>query len=193
MSNRAESIADEGSVTVVGTAHVSANSVREVEETIDRERPDAVAVELDEGRYRQMQGETPDDLEPGDLLDGNTVFQFIAYWTLSYVQARLGEKFNIQPGAEMLAAVETAEELDVEVALVDRDIQTTVQRFWTRLSTIEKLRMVGGLLFGLADPRVVGLGIGLFVGLFLGPIIGLFGPMLGVTDAILLRAATGGA
>jgi pheromone shutdown protein TraB len=74
-----------GSVHVVGTAHVSADSVREVEEVIDRERPDTVAVELDEGRYRQMQGETPDDLEPGDFLKGNTVFQFIAYWTLSYV------------------------------------------------------------------------------------------------------------
>jgi pheromone shutdown protein TraB len=194
MSNRAEPAADEGegSVHVVGTAHVSADSVREVEEVIDRERPDTVAVELDEGRYRQMQGETPDDLEPGDLLKGNTVFQFIAYWTLSYVQARLGEKFDIQPGADMLAAVETAEGLGIDVALVDRDIQTTVQRFWTRLSVTEKLRMVGSLLFGLADPRVAGLGIGVFAGLFLGPIIGLFGGFLGITDAVLLQAATGG-
>ncbi|MFC4359957.1 TraB/GumN family protein [Halobium salinum] len=192
MSKRAESVADGGSVHVVGTAHVSAGSVREVEEVIDRERPEVVAVELDEGRYRQMQGETPDDLEPGDLLKGNTVFQFIAYWTLSYVQARLGEKFDIQPGADMLAAVETAEELGIDVALVDRDIQTTVQRFWTRLSTFEKLQMMGSLVFGLADPRIVGLGIGVFVGLFLGPIIGLFGPTLGLTDAVLLRAATGG-
>ncbi|MFW5917416.1 MAG: TraB/GumN family protein, partial [Halorubrum sp.] len=45
-----------GSVTVVGTAHVSERSVDEVEETIERERPDVVAVELDEGRYRQLNG-----------------------------------------------------------------------------------------------------------------------------------------
>jgi hypothetical protein len=53
----------EGRVRVVGAAHVSADSVEEVRETIEAERPDVVAVELDESRYRQMQGEVADDLE----------------------------------------------------------------------------------------------------------------------------------
>ncbi|NHN58859.1 MULTISPECIES: TraB/GumN family protein [Halorussus] len=132
----------EGSVRVVGTAHVSADSVEEVRETIDAERPDVVAVELDEGRYRQMQGEVAQDLEPSDLLEGNTVFQFIAYWMLSYVQARMGDRFDIEPGADMQAAIEAAESVGSEVALVDRDIQMTIQRFWARMSLVEKLRMV---------------------------------------------------
>ncbi|SEO83184.1 TraB family protein [Halogranum amylolyticum] len=191
MSNRAESAPQEGNVRVVGTAHVSADSVREVEETIEAERPDVVAVELDEGRYRQLQGETPDDLDAGDLLRGNTVFQFIAYWMLSYVQARMGEKFDIQPGADMLAAVETAEEYGLDVALVDRDIQTTIQRFWRRMGFVEKLRMVGGLAFGVTDSRVVGLMFGLLVGIVVGPVIGLFGGAFGVTDALLARVAGG--
>jgi len=46
----------EGSVRVVGTAHVSADSVEEVERVVEEENPDVVAVELDEGRFRQMQG-----------------------------------------------------------------------------------------------------------------------------------------
>ncbi|MFB6126284.1 MAG: TraB/GumN family protein [Halolamina sp.] len=183
---------EEGSVRVVGTAHVSEESVREVEETIETTDPDAVAVELDEGRYRQLQGETPDDLEPGDLLEGNTVFQFLAYWMLSYVQARLGDRFDIEPGAEMLAAVETAEAVGSEVALVDRDIQTTIQRFWSRMTAGEKLRMVGSLSFGVTDPRVAGVTLGVLVGLFLGPVVGLFGGAVGVTDFVL-RRATGGA
>ncbi|WP_158056692.1 TraB/GumN family protein [Halorussus halophilus] len=132
----------EGSVQVVGTAHVSAESVERVEEVIEDERPDVVAVELDEGRYRQMQGEVADDLEASDLLDGNTVFQFIAYWMLSYVQARMGDQFDIEPGADMKAAVDVAERVGCGVALVDRDIQTTIQRFWARLTFVEKLRMV---------------------------------------------------
>jgi pheromone shutdown protein TraB len=179
---------DEGTITVVGTAHVSADSVREVEATIREEDPDVVAVELDEGRYRQLQGGTPDDLDASDLLRGNTVFQFLAYWMLSYVQTQLGERFDVTPGADMLAAVETAEDLDTEVALVDRDIQTTMQRFWARMTALEKLRMVGQLLFGVADGRVVGLTLGLFVGLLAGPVVGLFGGSLGVTDAMLVRA-----
>ena len=134
-----------GHVHVVGTAHVSAESVTEVEETIEQRRPDVVAVELDEGRYRQLKGETPDDLDAGDLLRGNTVFQFLAYWMLSYVQMRMGDRFDITPGADMLAAVETAEGLGLGVALVDRDIQVTIQRFWSRMTFFEKLRMVGSL------------------------------------------------
>ena len=180
-----------GSVRVVGTAHVSSDSVREVEETIREVRPDVVAVELDEGRYRQMRGGTPDDLEPSDLLRGNTVFQFIAYWMLSYVQAQLGEKFDVKPGADMLAAVDTAEEEGLDVALVDRDIQTTVQRFWARMSVVEKARMVAGLLFGVSDGRAAGVVLGLFVGVFIGPLIGVFGGSVGVSDPLLVRV-TGG-
>jgi len=180
-----------GSVTVVGTAHVSEQSVDEVEETIERERPDVVAVELDEGRYRQLNGESPDDLDASDLLRGNTVFQFLAYWMLSYVQTQLGDRFDIEPGADMRAAVDVAEGLGINVALVDRDIQTTIQRFWARMTVTEKLRMVGGLAFGVTDSRVVGVLVGLFVGILAGPVIGLFGGSVGVTDA-LLTSVTGG-
>jgi pheromone shutdown protein TraB len=167
-----------GSVRVVGTAHVSEASAREVEEVIAEERPDVVAVELDEGRFRQLKGDTPDDLDAADLLKGNTVFQFIAYWMLSYVQSRMGERFDVKPGADMMAAVETAEEHGIDVALVDRDIQVTIQRFWARLSGLEKLKLVGGLAVGAGDPLAIGLGVGASVGLFLGILLEAFaGPL----------------
>ena len=182
---------ERGDVQVLGTAHVSQASVDEVNETVDRERPDVVAVELDEGRYRQMQGGTPEDIEASDLLSGNTVFQFLAYWMLSYVQSRLGDRFDVEPGADMKAAITAADRNGSGVALVDRDIQVTIQRFWTRLSVAEKLKMVGGLAFGVTDPRTVGLsfgaGLGIFFGLvfaaFLAPVFGLGETLaLGVTD-----------
>jgi pheromone shutdown protein TraB len=170
---------DRGSVRVVGTAHVSPESVGEVERTIEAEQPDVVAVELDEGRFRQLKGETPDDLEASDLLGGNTVFQFLAYWMLSYVQTRLGDEFDITPGADMLAAVETAEEHSSDVALVDRDIQMTMQRFWARMTGGEKLRMLLSLPLAFASPLAVGLGIGLSLGVFLGiPLEAFFGPLI---------------
>ena len=179
-----EEAAGEGRVRVVGTAHVSEESVREVEDTIETERPDIVAVELDEGRYRQLKGGEPDDIEPGDLLRGNTVFQFIAYWMLSYVQARLGEKFDVTPGADMLSAVETAEGLGIDVALVDRDINETMRRFWSAMSSVEKLRMIGGLAFGVGDSRGVGLAAGVVLGLLLGPLVAIL--VVGVAVAVWL-------
>ncbi len=176
-----------GSVSVLGTAHVSQASVDEVNETVDRERPDIVAVELDEGRYRQMQGGTPDDIEARDLLSGNTVFQFLAYWMLSYIQSRLGDQFDIEPGADMQAAIDAAERNGLGVALVDRDIQVTIQRFWARLSFSEKLKMVGGLALGITDPRTVAPAFGGAVGLFAGLVFAAFlGPWLGFGEALTL-------
>mgnify|MGYP000259455605 CR=1 FL=1 len=131
----------EGSIRLVGTAHVSERSVREVEEAVEEEQPDVVAVELDDQRFRQMQGETPDDIDPSELLRGSVALQFLAYWVLSYVQARMGERFDIEPGADMKAGVEAARRVGAGVALVDRDIQVTIQRFWSRLSLREKLSM----------------------------------------------------
>ena len=169
----------EGSVTVVGTAHVSEESVREVEETIERERPDVVAVELDESRYRRLKGGEPDDIDPKDLIRGRTVFQFIAYWLLSYIQAKLGERFDVEPGADMMAAVDTAERLGVGVALVDRDIQLTVRRFWSRLRVREKVGLFATLLVGTVGPVTAGLGVGFAVGTFLAlPAEILAGPLL---------------
>jgi len=194
---------EEGSVQVVGTAHVSEASVEEVEDVIEEERPDVVAVELDEGRYRQMKGETPDDLDAGDLLRGNTVYQFLAYWMLSYVQARLGDRLDIEPGADMKAAIDTSEGLGIDVALVDRDIQVTIQRFWARLSFLEKLKLVGSLSIGFGTPVEVGMGIGIGVGFVISILAGaLAGPfvvpagvgpgiLVGIADTLLVALAVG--
>jgi pheromone shutdown-related protein TraB len=134
-----------GSIELVGTAHVSAESVDRVEAAIEEHDPDVVAVELDESRYRQLKGDTPADIDPRDLLSGGAVFQLLAYWLLSYVQSRLGEKFGVDPGADMRAAVEAAESRGIDVALVDRDIQVTIRRFWRRMTLWEKLKLVGSL------------------------------------------------
>lgn len=182
----------EGTVRVVGTAHVSTESVEEVERVVDEERPDVVAVELDEGRYRQMEGETPDDIDAADLLRGNTVFQFLAYWMLSYVQSRMGDRFDITPGAEMRAAIEAGRETGAGVALVDRDIQVTVQRFWHRMTAVEKVRTVAGLAFGVADPPLVAVAAGAMFGVVLGPVLGIAAGAVGVPATTMAALATGG-
>jgi pheromone shutdown protein TraB len=200
----------EGSVTIVGTAHVSQESVDEVEATIAERKPDVVAVELDETRYKRMQGETPDDIEAGDLISGKTMYQFLAYWMLSYVQARLGDRFDIEPGADMMAAIESAEEHGSGVALVDRDIQMTVQRLWSRMRWREKLAIVAALLVEMGGAVTAGLTVGFFVGFLVAivasavggpylipsgieigiPVVGsILGTVLGVADTLVIAGA----
>jgi pheromone shutdown protein TraB len=191
----------EGSITVVGTALVSEQSAAEVTETVESERPDIVAVELDESRYRRLKGEDPEEIDAKDLIRGKTVFQFLAYWMLSYVQQRLGERFDVEPGADMMAAIDAAGGAGAGVALVDRDIQLTIRRFWSRLRFREKVAMFGTLLAGSGGPVAAGFGVGAFVGLFValpaeilaGPLVlpaglagGLTLPLVGgVADSLL--------
>jgi pheromone shutdown protein TraB len=41
-------------ITLVGTAHISPDSVDEVRQVIEADRPDRVCVEIDSGRYTSM-------------------------------------------------------------------------------------------------------------------------------------------
>jgi pheromone shutdown-related protein TraB len=140
----------EGEVVLVGTSHVSEKSVEEVENAIEEEEPDVVAVELDEKRYKSVKGEGPQDLDPKDLIQGNKPFELLVYWLLSYLQTKMGDRFGIEPGADMLAAVDAAEDRGIPLALVDRDINVTVARLWSKMSFWEKLKFVGALVAGVA-------------------------------------------
>ncbi|MDO9096917.1 MAG: TraB/GumN family protein, partial [Candidatus Methanoperedens sp.] len=68
------------------------------------------------------------------------------HWFLAYVQKKIGTDAGVKPGAEMLAAIEKAEKTGARVALIDRDIQITLGRFWNKMSIFEKLKLSFSLL-----------------------------------------------
>lgn len=141
-------------VVIVGTAHVSEKSIREVNDVIEQEHPDIVAVELCQSRYRALRGEdSAKEVTVRELLSADRFNYFIIHWLLSYVQKKIGADMGVKPGAEMLAAIEKAESMGARIALVDRDIQVTLQRFWSKMSLFEKLKLLFALL-------ATGLGIG---------------------------------
>jgi pheromone shutdown-related protein TraB len=130
-------------IVLVGTAHVSEKSVREVEEAIALYRPDVVAVELDERRFRALQQPEAEkkDIQIRELLKGNNLFVFLLQWLLAFVQRKVGMEAGVKPGAEMMAAVEAAKNRGLAVALIDRDIGVTLTRFWAKMRLREKFRM----------------------------------------------------
>jgi pheromone shutdown protein TraB len=141
---------DIDNILLVGTGHVLEKSVKEVEEVIAREKPDVVAVELCEARYRALKGEL-EDLSPKELLSAGNPFLLLTHWLLAYVQRKMGKELGIEPGADMMAAIKKAEELGCKVALVDRPIQITMQRFWKKMRFIEKLKMIFSIIFSIAQ------------------------------------------
>lgn len=140
-----------GEIRLVGTAHVSKNSVEEVRQAIDEYQPDVVAIELDRGRFAAIkkQGEKP---SVNEILKGGNFSELLVQWTLAYVQRRIGMDVGVEPGAEMVAAIEEAEARDIPIALADRDIRLTLSRFWKGMGIIEKLK----LLFAVVNAAVGG-------------------------------------
>jgi pheromone shutdown-related protein TraB len=147
-----------GKIIIVGTAHVSEKSIAEVNEVIEREKPDIVAVELDKARFQAIKGEEEvKEVNLKELLSGGKFYYFMLHWLLAYVQKKIGADTGVKPGAEMMAAIEQAERSGAKIALIDRDIQLTLGRFWNRMSFYEKLKLFGSLIgasFGFGSEKI---------------------------------------
>ncbi len=145
-------------IILIGTAHVSEKSIAEVNSVIEREKPDIVAVELDKGRFQALKGqEEVKEINIKELLSGGKFYYFLLHWLLSYVQKKIGNDTGVKPGAEMLSAIELAEKTGARVALIDRDIQITLGRFWNKMSFFEKLKLFGSLIgasFGIGTKEI---------------------------------------
>ncbi|MEE8554516.1 MAG: TraB/GumN family protein [bacterium] len=129
-------------VHLVGTAHISARSVQEVTEIIDRVQPDTVCVELCAARHQSLMH--PDawrELDLFQVVRQKRATVLLANLILASFQRRLGEKLGVKPGAEMVAAVERAEAIGAELVLADREIQITLRRTWGQLRWWDKFKL----------------------------------------------------
>ena len=132
---------------VIGTAHISENSVHEVRQLIDAVRPDSVCVELCQTRYDALTDvDRWKKLDIFQVIRQRKVLFLLANLALSSYQRRLGEQLGVKPGAEMMAAIAKADEQGAELVLADRDIQATLKRTWGNLSFVAKFRTLGALM-----------------------------------------------
>lgn len=143
--------------TLLGTAHVSQASVEAVERAIESGRFDAVAVELDAQRLQALTN--PDALAKLDLVEvirKGRVALFAANLALAAYQRRLAEQLEIEPGAELKRAVVMANERNLPVHLIDREVGLTFKRASQRLGFFGKIKLVMGLGAGLFASEEVG-------------------------------------
>jgi len=129
-------------IILVGTAHISKDSVEEVKKVIEQEKPDIVAIELCQRRYdaitkKQKWEETPIN----KLLKGGNAYLLLAQTFLGSIQRKLGKDYGVEPGSEMIQAMKEAKKHKLAVALVDRDISVTLRRAWRKMGFREKFRL----------------------------------------------------
>ena len=132
---------------LLGTAHIATSSVEAVRQHIAEYQPDIVAVELCQSRHDTLVSDRRLDKEGLlKVIKEGKAPMVLLQSMLSAEQRKLGINEGQQPGAELLAAVQAANEVGCEVALVDRDIQTTLRRAWKRMRLREKWRLLTSLL-----------------------------------------------
>ncbi|MGM0451096.1 MAG: TraB/GumN family protein, partial [Pseudomonadota bacterium] len=68
-----------------------------------------------------------------------------AHLAMGAFQQRVAEQSGIEPGAEMKAALSEAEAAGLPVAMIDRDIGTTLRRVWRGVSWWQRMQLGSGL------------------------------------------------
>jgi len=133
-------------IVLVGTAHVSRESIDEVNRIIQEEKPDLICVELDKGRYASMtQKDSWENLNVIKAIREGKGFLLMANLVLAGFQRRMGAELGVKPGEEMKAALDTAKELDIPHALCDREVQITLRRAWANCSFWNKNKLLATL------------------------------------------------
>jgi pheromone shutdown-related protein TraB len=140
----------EKDIYLVGTAHISKESVEDVRTTVEQVRPDAICVELCKARHQALtQLDNWRKMDIFKIVRRRKATFLLAQLVLSSFYRRLGEKLGVQPGAEMLEGIQMAEETGAQLVLADRDIEITLKRVWRYLGFWSKLKLAVQLMMGI--------------------------------------------
>ncbi len=130
-------------VFLVGTAHVSPQSVRDARQAIETLEPDTVCVELCEARYRNLEDqESWRKLDIFQVLREGKAALLLSSFLMHSFQRRIAQRFGIEPGAEMREAIARARDRGARLELIDRDIQVSLKRTWASLGFWQRAKVM---------------------------------------------------
>jgi pheromone shutdown-related protein TraB len=134
-------------IILVGTAHVSKESADLVGQVIKEEEPDTVCVELCQSRFQSItQKNRWQDTDLLKVIKEKRAFLLLLNLMLAHFQKRIGQRFGIKPGEEMIRAIQAAEDVGAHIALADREIRTTLSRTWRFMGLWTKTKLFAQLL-----------------------------------------------
>ncbi len=141
---------------IIGTSHISAESVNEVKRFINEKKPDIVALELDRPRFEALISNEKRKMSVFDIKEfgfNGFLFNLIGSW----VQKKLGNLVGVSPGSEMIAAISAAKANKLQIALVDQDIRITLKRVSQLVTLKEKFRLFTDLIKGIFVKKIDGM------------------------------------
>lgn len=136
-------------ITLIGTAHVSKESIKEVQETIDSIQPKYIGIELDKERFKNMQNNNKwENTDIVKVIKEKKVAPLLMQIILASFQKRFAENTESAPGAEFKMAIEKANEHQAELKLIDRNIKVTLNRIWRNVTFWQKSKLIVAFVFG---------------------------------------------
>lgn len=134
-------------VKIVGTSHISKDSVTEIKKTIEEFKPDIVCVELDVNRYKSLFQKRRGRIKLSNVTKLG-LFGFLFYLIGSISQKVLSKRVGSKPGIDMRSAIVEAKRAGAKVALIDQDISITLRNLSKEVSFPEKMKLFAYVLFG---------------------------------------------
>lgn len=139
-------------IFLIGTAHISQESVDLVRKVIKQEEPDCVCLELDDRRYQALiHKERWHSFDIKNVIRKKQLSSLVINLLMASYQKRLGEKVGVMPGAELLAAADAAKENHIPISLCDRDVRITLRRAWKSTSPAKKCYLLTSLFATIFD------------------------------------------
>ncbi|XP_062152591.1 uncharacterized protein LOC133860934 isoform X1 [Alnus glutinosa] len=156
-------------IWLVGTSHISQESVVDVERVVRAVKPDNLVVELCRSRagimYTSNDGELGQQLRSNMFsLTGTGFFGAVGRsinlggqtalalrLLLAVFSSKLSSDINRPFGDEFRAARKVSEEFGTQIVLGDRPIEITLERAWNSLTWTEKLSLVTSVIRGITS------------------------------------------
>ncbi len=143
-------------IYIVGTAHVSPDSVEDVRNTVESVQPDAICVELCASRHQALtQRDNWRKMDIFRIIKKKKAILLLVQLILSSFYRRLGERLGVQPGAEMLEGIKLAERTGATLVLADRDIEITFKRIWGYLGFWNKMKLLSQMLVSIFEKEEI--------------------------------------
>lgn len=115
-----------GEVTIIDSVHVSPEHFELIREKIAETSPDIVAVELCGPRFQAMLSDESPSIR--DVIREQPLWKTTVHTIMKFVQSRMRRKAGVHPEmSDLRTAVEAAAHHEVDVALIDRPMDETLQ------------------------------------------------------------------
>ena len=129
----------------LGTSHIAKQSLDDVTHLIEKEKPDIIAIELDKKRLPALMHKGPKKVDFRNIRRvgfKGFIFSLFGAWA----EKKLGKLVGVSPGSEIKQAIKIAKKEKIGLALIDQDIEITLQRLSKSITWKEKFSFLADII-----------------------------------------------